>query len=146
MAYKIPVPSKLGAVEVHNDSTQPIPVTLAEGARPITGIVQDQNGVTITPKFATIVASASGDTAIVAAVLAKKIRVLSFTLVANAAVNVKLRRATTDITGLLYLAANGGVSVALNQLGHCETGTNEALNINLSGAVAVGGFLTYIEV
>ncbi len=105
------------------------------------------NGTTsLTPKFAAITASASGATSVVALVAAKKIRVISYVVVANAAVNVKFQSNSTDKTGLLYLSANGGVSGAYAPTGHFETASGEALNINLSAAVAVGGHLTYIEV
>lgn len=100
----------------------------------------------LTPKFATIVASASGATVIVAANATKKIRVLSYDLVANGAVNVKWQSASTDKTGLLYFAANGGISTSFSPVGHFETAANEALNINLSAAIAVGGQLVYVEV
>jgi hypothetical protein len=103
-------------------------------------------GAALTPKFAVITASASGATSIVAAVTSKKIRVLSWNLVCNAAVNVKWLSAATDKTGLHYFAANGGISVGFNPFGHFETAATEALNINLSGAVAVGGSLVYVEV
>lgn len=106
-----------------------------------------KNGATsLTPKFAPIAASSSGDNAIVAAVVGKKIRVLSYVLMANAAVNAKWRSATTDKSGLLYFAANGGAVAPHTPIGHLETAVNEALNLNLSGAVAVGGHVTYIEV
>jgi hypothetical protein len=102
----------------------------------------------LTPKFAVIVASASGATTVVAAVTSKKIRVLRLSLVANAAVNVKFQsHATpTDKTGLYYLAANGGWVEPFCPVGIFETIGGEALDINLSGAVAVGGCLTYVEV
>lgn len=98
------------------------------------------------PNYATIVASSSGATALVAAVSGKRIRVLSYAIVANAAVNVKFQSASTDLTGLLYLAANGGAAVAFEGMGCFQTAVGEALNINLSGAVAVGGHLTYVLV
>lgn len=107
------------------------------------------NGTTaLTPKFKTIVASASGATTVVAAVASKKLTVLSYVLVANAAVNVKWQSSVTptDISGLLYLAANGGVASGHSPTGHFQTIAGEALNINLSGAVAVGGHLVYVEV
>jgi hypothetical protein len=96
------------------------------------------------PQYAVISASSSGDNAIVAAVTGKRIRVLSYLLVANAAVNAKWRSATTDVTGLLYLAANGGAACAFEGLGCFQTAVGEALNLNLSGAVAVGGHCTYL--
>lgn len=97
-------------------------------------------------KYASIAASSSGANSIVAAVASKKIRVLNYVIVANAAVNAKWQSASTDKTGLSYLAANGGVSSGYAPSGHFETAVNEALNLNLSGAVAVGGHLSYIEV
>jgi hypothetical protein len=102
----------------------------------------------LTPKFAVIVASASGATQVVAAVTSKKIRVLGYVLVASAAVNAKFQShvTPTDKTGLLYLGANGGVSAPFSPVGQFETVAGEALDINLSGGVAVGGHLTYIEV
>ena len=98
------------------------------------------------PKFAAITASASGATVVVASVASKKIRIISYVVVANAAVNVKFQSNASDKTGLLYLAANGGVSGAYAPTGHFETASGEALNINLSAAVAVGGHVTYVEV
>lgn len=107
------------------------------------------NGTTaLTPKFAKIAVSSSGANTIVSAVTSKKLRVLSYVLVANGAVNAKWQShvTPTDLTGLSYLAANGGVSSGFCQFGHFETVSGEALDLNLSGAVAVGGHLTYVEV
>jgi hypothetical protein len=107
------------------------------------------NGSTaLTPKFATITASSSGATTIVALVASKKIRVLSMALTANAAVNAKWQSHTTptDKTGLFYLGAQGGFVLPYNPKGWFETVAGEALDINLSGAVAVGGMLSYVEV
>lgn len=102
----------------------------------------------LTPKFVTIVASSSGVTNVLALVAAKKLRVLALQLVANAAVNVKWQShvTPTDITGLAYLAANGGYVLPFNPVGWFQTISGEALDINLSGAVAVGGSLCYVEV
>lgn len=106
-----------------------------------------QGTTALTPKFATIVASSSGATTIVAAVSNKKIRVLGYVLTFNAAVNAKWQShvTPTDKTGLAYGAANGGIAAAFNPVGHFETISGEALDINLSGAVAVGGHLLYVE-
>jgi len=69
-------------------------------------------------------------------------------LVANAAVNVKFqsRTAPTDVSGLFYLAANGGFVLGNSDGGWFQTLPGEALDINLSGAVPVGGVLVYMEV
>lgn len=107
------------------------------------------NGTTpLTPQFANITASASGVTTIIALVAAKKIRVLAIWLTANAAVNVKWQShvTPTDITGLAYLAANGGYVLPFNPAGWFQTVAGEALDINLSGATPVGGSITYVAV
>lgn len=100
----------------------------------------------LTPQFGTIVVSASGVTNLVAAVSTKKIRVLGFVLTANAAVNVKFQShvTPTDITGLHYLAQNSIVTVPYNPKGWFQTIAGEALDINLSGNVAVGGYFLYV--
>jgi hypothetical protein len=140
---------------VTNAGTFAVQATLQAGTALI-GIVSSSNetstiyngSTALTPKFATIVASSSGATTIVAAVTSKKIRVVALKLIANAAVNAKWQShvTPTDKTGLSYLAANGGEVLPYNPVGWFETVSGEALDINLSGAVAVGGHLTYIEV
>lgn len=101
----------------------------------------------VTPKFVSIAASASGDNTLVSGVASKKIRVLSYVLMSNGTVNAKFQSSTGgDITGLLYLVANTGASSGFSPVGHFETVAGEDLQLNLSGAIAVGGHLTYIEV
>jgi hypothetical protein len=96
--------------------------------------------------FAVIAVSATGT--IVALVAAKKIRVVALQLTASAGVNVKWQShvTPTDITGLAYFAANGGYVLPYNPAGWFQTIAGEALDINLSAAVAVGGSLTYVTV
>lgn len=104
-------------------------------------------GTAVTPAFATVAASSSGDNTIVSGTASTKIRVLSYVIVANAAVNAKWQGSTVgDLTGLAYLAANTGVSSGYNPLGHFEAPSGEDLQLNLSGAVAVGGHITYAKV
>jgi hypothetical protein len=96
--------------------------------------------------YSTVVASASGVTTVVAAVAGKIIRVVAMQLTASAAVNVKWQShvTPTDITGLAYLAANGGYVLPDNADGWFQSLLGEALDINLSGAIAVGGSVTYV--
>lgn len=111
--------------------------------------VISNSGTALTPKFAKISVSSSGANTIVSAVTGKKIRVLSWDCVANAAVNFKWQSHTTptDLTGLYYMAGQGnGVARAFNPVGYFETVSGEALDLNLSAAVAVGGSLVYVEV
>ena len=101
-----------------------------------------------------IAASSSGATTLVAlapAILVggtstiQRIRVVDLWLMANAAVNVKFQsHVAGDITGLMYFAANGGIVLPYNHLGWFATTGGEALDINLSGSVAVGGVLHYV--
>lgn len=107
------------------------------------------NGTTaLTPKYAVISASSSGNNTIVAAVTSKKIRVIAYNFIANGSVNVKFQSGAggTDLTGLKYCTTNTGLVAGYNPVGWFETASNTLLNINLSGAVAIGGELVYVEV
>lgn len=104
------------------------------------------SGTLLTPKFAVISASASGDNVLVASVASKKIRVLSYVIMAEGTVAVTFRQGTTAITGAFPLVINTGISAAFNPLGHFETPVTTALNLNLSAAIGVRGHLTYVEV
>jgi hypothetical protein len=105
-------------------------------------------GVLVTPKFAVISCSGSGNNTVVAAVPDYKIRVLALSLSASAAVNAKFQSGAggTNLTGLRYMATNGTWDLPYNKLGWFETGVSALLNLNLSGAIPVGGCITYIEV
>lgn len=107
------------------------------------------NGVTaLTPMFAAIAASASGDNTLVAAVATKKIRVLSYTLVAAGAVTCRFEDGAggTAKSGQMALGANGVLSVPFSPVGHFETTANTLLNLELGGAVSVAGHVCYVEV
>jgi hypothetical protein len=95
--------------------------------------------------YATINATGSGDTQIVPAITDKRIRVIAFCIVASGAVNVKFRSGTTDITGPMSLVSGGGVAHAYDG-GLFETAVNQPLNINLSAAQQVGGYIVYRKV
>lgn len=99
-------------------------------------------------KRAVITASSANNNEIVAAVSGYHIRVLSYNYVVNAAVNAAWRSGTTTVIGGLgYWDAQGKGKVAPhNKHGWFQTASGEALNLHLSGAVAVGGECTYIEV
>ncbi len=95
-----------------------------------------------------ITSASSGVNALVAAPAAATtvIRVVFVAFMASAAVNVKFQSHTTptDLTGLFYCAANGGIALAYNEAGWFSTLAGEALDINLSAANAIGGVLGYI--
>jgi len=89
--------------------------------------------------------SAAGNTAAIVAVPGAAIRVLGLALVNGATANsVKFQSNTTDISALFALGANGGVVLPFNEHGWMQTAVGEALNINLSGATAVGAQISYI--
>lgn len=104
-----------------------------------------------TPKFATIAAASSGTNALVSAVSGKKIRVMSMFMIAAGAVNVYFEDAANtalagDGTNKIALTTNSGFTLPFNPVGWFETAATQALEVNLSAAIAVGGSVTYIEV
>lgn len=131
----------LSAVATIRDATSTVNVGLDTSAI--------YNGSTaLTPKFAKIAASSSGDNTLVAAVTSKKIRVLAYNFSCAGTVNAKFQSgaAGTDLTGLKYGVANSGIVAPFNPAGWFETAAGTLLNLNLSAATAVGGELVYIEV
>lgn len=104
--------------------------------------------VELTPKFKIIDAASSGDNTIVAAVAGKKIRVLNFVLVGSAAITTRFESAAsgTALTGQMTMAAGSVIASGYCKIGHFETLAGELLNLELSGANTVDGYLVYVEV
>lgn len=99
-----------------------------------------------TLQFAPIDTAASGDNTLVNASPKAKIKLVGFFLVAAGAVAVRFKGgAANNKTGAMPLAANGGLSVfAGSDFAHLlETAINEALVLNLGGAVQVSGGIVY---
>lgn len=121
----------------------PLPVQASAESSQMTA-----GGTVVTPKFAAIAASTSGNNTLIAAVTSKKIRVLAVAFMANGTVNAKFQSGAggTDLSGLFYMVANTGAALPYNPAGWFETASNTLLNLNLSAAIAVGGCITYIEV
>ncbi len=105
-------------------------------------------GTAVTPKFAAISGSTSGDNTLVAAVASKKIRVLSMFIVSAGTTTVRFESGAggTALTGVMSFIANTGFSLPYNPVGWFETASNTLLNMELNAAVQVSGSLTYIEV
>lgn len=99
-------------------------------------------------KRAVINTNTSGNTTIVAAVTNTILRVRSVVLMAGGSVNATFQTGAggTALTGPMPLAANTGFSAAPDEEGHFETAAGALLNLNLSGAVQVSGWITYWEV
>jgi hypothetical protein len=113
-----------------------------------TGIIFNSS-TAITPAFAVITASSmGGGNSVVALSSAKRIRVIAVNLTAAGTVNAKWQSGSsgTDITGLSYLVANAGFILPYNPVGWFQTASSEALHLNLSASIAVGGHITYIAV
>lgn len=99
--------------------------------------------------------AASGVNEIVAAVAGYRIRVMGGHFVADSAVTVTWKSATTALGGASSYAANGGPVLpivpwpradAVPPDGWFETAAGEALNMVLGGAVGVRGWLKYVLV
>lgn len=109
----------------------------------------------LTIKFANVDVATTGNNALVNAVTTKKIRVVSLCLFASGAVDAYFNDGTANLMGgtnKVKLDNTGVVGIGAFVLpfspgGWFETGAvNRALNLNLSGNVAVAGCLTYVEV
>ncbi len=114
--------------------------------------VQDWDGAFVPVKRALAnIATATTDGAIVAAVAAKRIRVLSLSYSpGNAAATLTLTTkpagAGTAISPVLSSPANGCQSLPYNPQGHFLTGVAEGLSgTTSSSGVSMGVHVTYIE-
>lgn len=90
----------------------------------------------------------SGDNELVAAVANKKIRVYNIVLLSTGTVTARFESAAggTALTGQLSLTAQVGFAPGHDPCGHFETAAGQALNLELSDAVSVDGWLIYAEV
>lgn len=98
---------------------------------------------------AVISCSSNGANKIVSGVTGRRIRVICFLLSFSGSVNAKWQDGTTDVTGLIYGAAAATVASPQDPMlpggpyGQFETSQGVDLNLNLSSAVAVGGYIVY---
>jgi len=99
-------------------------------------------------KFAAINATTNGDNTIVAAVAGKKILVIFYLLIADAAVGAAFEDGAggTELSGQLPFAANGGVVTGYCPVGVFKTSTNTLLNLETDAIANVRGHLTYVEI
>lgn len=92
--------------------------------------------------------ASSGANTLVAAVSGYKVRILGLTLVAAGTVTVTIQSGAggTAIIGPVVLAVSQPITLPLSPSelrGWAETAVDALLNMNLSGAVQVGGVLRY---
>mgnify|MGYP001579724226 CR=1 FL=1 len=99
-------------------------------------------------RYAVINAAGSGDNTLVAAVVSKKIRVLSLFYLASGTVTVRFESGAggTALTGQMQHIAQTGAVLPFNEDGWFETAAGALLNLELNSAVSVNGSLSYIEV
>ena len=99
-------------------------------------------------KYAVIDNATSGDNTIVSAVSGKRIRVLSGCLVSSGTVNVRFESGAggTALTGQMNLVANTGFIIPFCEVGNFQTNYSQLLNLELSGAVSVDGWIVYQEI
>lgn len=102
----------------------------------------------VTPKFTPINVSSSGNNTILAAVVGKKIRVLDVILIAGAGVDVRFESGAggTSLTGIMPLTTNSGFAPGFSPVGHFETAVNTLLNLELSAAQSVDGWIVTAEI
>lgn len=88
--------------------------------------------------------NAAGDSTLVAAVSGHRIRVVSLWLVSNGTTEVKFQSgASSDLSGPLWLENQSKFDLSEAEYGHFETVEGEALTINLTTKIRLGGSLTY---
>jgi hypothetical protein len=103
----------------------------------------------IATKYAKVDAASNGDNTIVAAVTAKKIRVLAGVLtMTGTAVTLRFESAAggTALTGQMTPAQGQTITIPYCPVGHFETVAGELLNLELGGAQSVDGWIVYCEV
>jgi hypothetical protein len=94
---------------------------------------------------AAIDVESSGDNTLIAAVAGKIIRVYQVVLMSSGTVNVRFESGAsgTALTGQINLVANTGFASGWCPVGHFETAEGALLNLELSGAVSVDGWIVY---
>ena len=106
----------------------------------------------LTPKFANVSMKTAGAQTIIAAVAAKKLRILSMMLVNQGALTLYATDAgggnnlLGDSTNQIALAANSGFVMGFNPVGWLQTSASSAFAIVPSLATSIAGTITYVEV
>lgn len=94
-------------------------------------------------RYGVVSLTSSGDTTVLAGVAGKKIILLGYTVVCGGATTLTWKSgASTAISGGMPFAANGGAAPD-SVWGICETAYGEALVLNSTANVAVGGTVAY---
>ena len=100
---------------------------------------------------ASVLATASGNTEVVAAVADQKVYLLGYQIVAkDSDLTVQLRSGTATVLVRGYTGADGvtgwlGSPISLHSEPYAVTAAGEALNVNLSGTGAVAVNVQYVQ-
>ena len=157
--------SAAGALKVDGSAvTQPVSGTFWQATQPVSladsvsviltaettkviGTVNQGTGQGKTLLFGVITQGAAGTTELVAADATKKVKLVSYVVVLDAAGSVKFTDGTADLTGVMPIAANGGVASPGQPAAHLlETAAvNRPLNIVTVTGKAFGHFSYYLE-
>ena len=99
-------------------------------------------------QYAAVDVSSAGDNTIVAAVAGKKIRLLSIFLItsSNLAIAFESGASGVALTGDMELSRKTPFVLPFNPEGWFETAEGALLNLELGGATAMAGCLSYVEV
>ncbi len=148
---KLPVDHATGALKVVSTGTATVTIS---GQIPV-GLGTDaiySSTTALTPKYAFAnVAASTTDGAVVAAVTAKKIRVLAAAFVAGATAtnitfNSKPGSAGAAKSALFACGANGGAILPFNPVGWFETVSGEGLSVTTGAGATTGVQVVYVEV
>lgn len=139
---------KVRAKEVGGGLIQEVAIVDADGNQ-VGGSSIDvvyYNGAAYPVKDAIIEEPNAGDNEVVAAVPGKRIVPVLVRVMSSGDVTIRFRSASTNIDGPAYLTANSGYVLPFCPVGLFKTAVGEALNLNLSAAIPVGGYLRYVEI
>lgn len=97
-----------------------------------------------TLKTAVISKNTAATHEIIAAVTGKVIKVYAINIVCSAANTVNFENGTTDTTGVMSFAANGGMAAAVNPPAYLlKTAAGAAFQMTLGSAQQVSGWVAY---
>ena len=94
---------------------------------------------------AAISVTSAGDSTIIAAVAGMKIRVVSLFIVSSGGTaSLKFQSSTTtDLMGPIVVEDQSKFDLDINEYGHFNTAAGEALSLNVSNKITLGGAITY---
>lgn len=121
---------------------------VTEGSFSVSATTLNSGNNTLTVLYADINVSGNGDNTVISGVALKKITVLNGLIIASAAVTVKFTDGAVgaSVAGIMALQANGGFVIPYAPTGNFQTSAGNDLVLNLSGAIQVGGWLSYVTI